>query len=352
MNIKEEATESKKPARAPPGETGKTSREVNIQASDFANNVNLVLNRQYQSSKGNILIGRTPKVLTDIGLNKLPLTISPNHIYTIAKTKAEALRDYNGKLPSKLRNANFHGLGVNAVLDIYNQISNPIMVLQHQEFTENQQNNREAKHKITVVVEFNVNGKQVIAPIEIDAESAYNSNLIDANHISTYFDRNNFSAILKEAIAKENIGETGFYYIDKKRAASIFTRERQQLPNSLKTDNSNIIIRNIDEVVNRKLESFLTSRQFLRWFGDWTKGKVHPALLNNDGTPKVFYHGSPNEFTVFDKKKARSGYYGRGFYFTAEKSQASVYGNVYIGSSPVVVGVMIATTQKGNIKTS
>ena len=44
-------------------------------------------------------------------------------------------------------------------------------------------------------------------------------------------------------------------------------------------------------------------------------------MLNEDGTPKVFYHGTAAEFTEFDKKKARSGLYGRGFYFTDSKSK-------------------------------
>ena len=274
---------------------------------EFARNVDLVLNRQYQPSKGDIVIGRTPSVLTDIGLNELPLTISAKHIYTIARTEAEALKDYGGKLPSGLKDANFHGLGKAAVLDIYNQISNPVMVLQHQEFTSEQQKSHAGSHKITVVVEFNVDGKQVIAPIEVDAVSLHDSKKIDTNRISTYFDKNNFSAILKEAIAKENIGETGFYYINKNRAVDIFTRERHQLPNSLKMDSSNIIIRNIDEKVNRKIASILTSRQFLRWFGDWTKGKVDPLLLNEDGTPRVFYHQTNARFTEFNTKNQREG---------------------------------------------
>ena len=53
-------------------------------------------------------------------------------------------------------------------------------------------------------------------------------------------------------------------------------------------------------------------------------------VVNADGTPKVMYHGSPAQFTIFDKKKAKgSGMYGRGFYFTDAPSQAAVYGNKY-----------------------
>ena len=47
-------------------------------------------------------------------------------------------------------------------------------------------------------------------------------------------------------------------------------------------------------------------------------------------TPKMMYHGSPNFFTSFDKKRARySGYYGKGFYFSDTENQAKVYGNTY-----------------------
>lgn len=54
------------------------------------------------------------------------------------------------------------------------------------------------------------------------------------------------------------------------------------------------------------------------------------AVTNADGTPKVMYHGSRAQFTVFDKKKAKSsGLYGRGFYFTDSDTHAGTYGNLY-----------------------
>ena len=52
------------------------------------------------------------------------------------------------------------------------------------------------------------------------------------------------------------------------------------------------------------------------------KPKPSSAVVNSDGTPKVMYHGSPAEFTVFDNKKARgSGLYGKGFYFAGSSSK-------------------------------
>ena len=62
---------------------------------------------------------------------------------------------------------------------------------------------------------------------------------------------------------------------------------------------------------------------FRRWFKD-------SKIVNPDGSPKVMYHGSPNDFTVFDIKKAKSsGLYGRGFYFTNSTSHGGTYGKLY-----------------------
>lgn len=62
---------------------------------------------------------------------------------------------------------------------------------------------------------------------------------------------------------------------------------------------------------------------FRRWFKD-------SKIVNPDGSPKVMYHGSPNDFTVFDIKKAKSsGLYGKGFYFTNSTSHGGTYGKLY-----------------------
>ena len=56
---------------------------------------------------------------------------------------------------------------------------------------------------------------------------------------------------------------------------------------------------------------------------NFSPNPVNPALLNEDGTPKIWYHGSPAAFSAFDKKKAKSpGLYGKGFYFTNSSTHA------------------------------
>lgn len=68
-----------------------------------------------------------------------------------------------------------------------------------------------------------------------------------------------------------------------------------------------------------------------RYDKDFKPKAVNPALLNEDGTPKVVYHGTNSEaFTVFDSDKSGRGtkknVLGDGYYFAAEKESATHYG--------------------------
>ena len=291
---------------------------------DFESAVDKILASKNHGIKGSVVIGRTPQSLTKIGVNQLPLTITPTHIYSIAKTKAEAIAENRYD-----KNLHYHGLGADAVKQIGTELSNPIMVLQHHEFTQNQKNKSASTHKVIAVVELVVDGKRVIAPIEIDAEVSLGNKTYDSNHVSSYFDKDSFNEMLKEAIAKENIGDIGFFYLDKKRAMQIFKTAGSTYPTTLNTHNSNIIVRDIGLKVNKKISNFTQSLQFKRWFGDWQNDPQKASkVVNADGTPKIMYHGSPENFSIFDRKKSKNGSYGRGFYFTDSASHGGQYGNV------------------------
>lgn len=54
--------------------------------------------------------------------------------------------------------------------------------------------------------------------------------------------------------------------------------------------------------------------------------KVIPELLNEDGTPKVFYHGTDAKFTVFDRTKGRSTMDIQGSFFSPYEIDAGGYG--------------------------
>lgn len=64
--------------------------------------------------------------------------------------------------------------------------------------------------------------------------------------------KNNINDLIKETVALETTGKTGFFYLDKKRTQSIFKRSGYQLPSTLNNLSSNTIIRTIDDSVNKK----------------------------------------------------------------------------------------------------
>ena len=49
-------------------------------------------------------------------------------------------------------------------------------------------------------------------------------------------------------------------------------------------------------------------------------------MLNEDGTPKVLYHGTDAEFTEFDYTKGRSNMDIQGMYFSPWEIDAAEYG--------------------------
>jgi len=62
----------------------------------------------------------------------------------------------------------------------------------------------------------------------------------------------------------------------------------------------------------------------------------HPLTKNEDGTPKVFYHGTGKDFTEF-KKGQRETSYGGGFYFGENPETANGYATVLRGSQANVM---------------
>ena len=112
--------------------------------------------------------------------------------------------------------------------------------------------------------------------------------------------KNNINDLIKEAVALETTGEIGFYYLDKKRTQSIFKRTGYQLPRTLNNLSSNVIIRTIDDNVNRKINNITQSQQFKRWFGDWqNKPQNASKAVDGNGEPLVLNHQTEKEFTTY-----------------------------------------------------
>ena len=299
----------------------------NIVQAEFEKKVDEIEKNTYNSDDA-VIMGITPNILQKIGLAPLPLAMTKNHIYSVAvsDTRAKSEGRYH-------KNTNYHNLGFDTVKDIYNKISDPLMVIAHPDFAVKKNKSKDSTHKVVVLVDLSVDGKQVIAPITVDYQGMYNNTLIDVNLVATYFDKSNINDYIKEAIALETMGKTGFFYLDKKRTQNIFKKSGYQLPSQLKNSGSNIIIRPIDDIVNKKINNITQSKQFIRWFGDWQNSPAKASkVVDNNGEPLVLYHKTEKEFTTFDTKQKGSGEFDSemptGIFMKPTNNDIGVGGNI------------------------
>lgn len=63
------------------------------------------------------------------------------------------------------------------------------MVIAHPDFAVKKNKSKDSTHKVVVLVDLSVGGKQVIAPITVDYEGMYNNTHIDVNLVATYLIR-------------------------------------------------------------------------------------------------------------------------------------------------------------------
>lgn len=60
---------------------------------------------------------------------------------------------------------------------------------------------------------------------------------------------------------------------------------------------------------------------------EFNPNPVNPAFLNEDGTPKVYYHGTYARLTEYDLSKNVNQMWGEGIYLTPDYNRAKLYGD-------------------------
>jgi hypothetical protein len=254
-----------------------------------------------------LVLGTTPEVFQKIGFNALPMTINQKHVdYALNGTK------------------NFdHEIGESLLKNLPTALSHPIAIITSK---------TEGDTSVVAILSITHNGKPVNAPVYIDGFGKQNGIRIDSNAVTSVYARQNaVSTLLKNALIDETNNQIGVFYWDKKTALALLSGGKVTMPNVPNTLSDGYVhsIREKSSPVKPKLENVTESQQFLRWFGDWQRYPNKASkIVNEDGTPKIMYHGTKANFTVFDQKKAKaSGLYGKGFYFTDSKSHSASYGD-------------------------
>lgn len=292
---------------------GQTQQEL---TANYQAEVDKVLHSQFETAR-QLIVGYTPALYEKIGMPSLPLTIGSGHVYSSAKTEAEAKQDGNYK-----RGVHYHGLGDAAVKNIYSAIQDPVMVIAAKDVNPNVSPMR-STHSVVAIVDVGTAQKSLLVPIEITAERTVNGMQMDVNTISSVYEKP-VKNLVAEAIAQENSGDIGLYYA--KKEALTLPVAGVQFPTRLQQSiASNGIVHRFSEKVNMKISENIQSQQFKRWFGDWQNDPEHASkVVNEDGTPKVVYHGTNAEFTVFDLNKSGKNFgdISVGLFFFTNKRNA------------------------------
>jgi hypothetical protein len=301
----QQAAEENGGTRGPPEKYSVSEADSREQTQDeitaaYQNAVHGILNGTI-NSKDALLVGYTPEIYRKLGMPDLPFVVGSGHVYSIAKTQDEA------KAEGRFRkNTNYHGLGERAVADILQAVKNPVMVISAKDVDRNATPLR-STHSVVALVDVGTNGKSLVVPVSITAQNTVDGTVMDVNMIASVYEKN-ARGLVNEAIAQFNSGENSIFYVTKK--AATLAGEGVQFPSILQAaaTSSNGIVRKFDSKINMSIENVTQSQQFKRWFGDWqNKPETASKVVNADGTPKVVYHQTGNDFTIFDIRKNGAG---------------------------------------------
>ena len=220
-----------------------------------------------------LVIGGTPDALQSIGFGNLPLVMDQKHMR------------YMLGIP---KNAD-HDLGVDLVKRIPDMVSNPILII-------NDEKNENGAMLIFGESNPNAQNRRIVGAATITSKGRVNDLSIDASKLETVHSRGDVYKKIARAIELERNGKNGIYYANKEAIQLLEPGQSQEL-GTLVRDGYNHSIQQAGNDVNGNALKQTETAQFRHWFG---KSKV----INEDGSPKVMYHGTATEFWAFDKRKA------------------------------------------------
>ena len=301
-----------------------SEESIKVQAkvtAKYQSEVDKILKMQ-NTNPTNLIIGYTPSLYRELGMPSIPFVIGSGHVYSAAKTEIEAKQDGNYS-----KGIHYHGLGDALVKNIYSKLQDPVMIIAAKDVNKKARPLRSA-HSVVAIVDVGQAGESLLLPVEITAERTVNGEQMDVNVLSSAYTKN-VAKLIKEAISLENIGDVGIYYA-KKEATNLIPAGVQFPIRIQEAIASGSIIRSFDQKVNRNISKNTESSQFKRWFGDWQNNPARASkAVNRDGTPKVLYHYTDNEFDTFDISRSGANQgktHGDGIYLSSNPNEFSYAG--------------------------
>lgn len=255
-------------------------------------------NRKAVFGKDALLIGPTPKLLQDIGLVRLPVTINQTHVgYAIDDS-------YTG--PEKHKAG--HVFEAEEFAKLPEKLADPVAIIADL-----------GKNDLIVYVDMvNSSGEQTIVPFRLLTKSTLGGKQINAQIAKSVYGNEDARNLLISSIEKDSDELVRIYYANEKKIppeiVSAVRKHGGHIPDG--------IIHTINDpgsVVKSAISNQTQTEQFRRWF----RGS---KIVDENGNPLIVYHGTDQNFTVFDPAKGRSTMDIQGMFFSPWEIDASGYG--------------------------
>lgn len=160
---------------------GEITNDIYKNSNSFSIDIDKVLNNTYPISQQIKVREDTPKALLGEGIENLPMLITQKHIKSIIYTLEEAK-----ELKLKTKNINYHGLGKELLVKVIDSLDYPKSIY------------IKDTNNYIIVTEFkDVNDREIIVPIQINAIGNYNDEYINENQIKSVYGRNDLKNYLE-----------------------------------------------------------------------------------------------------------------------------------------------------------
>lgn len=294
----------------------------------FAEQVDAALS--YELPKGtDVLVAYTSEILQAVGLQEYPILMTQKHIRDAVRPKSKS-------------NKKYHGLTVETVKSLPEILESPVMILRSL---------TEENSVVVVSAKRDGDNLPIIVAIKPNGVGKYNRVDVVTNFAMSAYGRTGFGSFIDRTIESG-----GVLYANKKRTQSLFARSGLKMPQALNKDGfyeSNIAQFNPNVNTVAAEPSGNNTRYSLKDSNGKTLSKEQVEFFKDskvrdeNGNLLVVYHGSANNFTVFNGRgNSKFGEYkfadNTVNYFTTAKETAEDFargmrddgwseGNVYKG---------------------
>ena len=220
------------------------SKKVKGQA-ELKQTITSVMNGNYNERY--VSFGTTPAIYsTVLGIERLPMEMTTNHVYSVAVSEAKAKRD--GKYSRK---QNYHNLGADILSQLPKAMRNPAIIMKST-------NNPSDARFVAVTMMNDRAGNPIMAAVEVNAQAEHTPRQwTDVNLILSSYGKDNLSNYVSRAVKENRV-----LYVNKTNSQQIDGVTRVQFPSSLTTADYTNNLRAYRQIVNGNQENNIrTSRK-------------------------------------------------------------------------------------------